>query len=180
MKMFVPLPDKAIRKGKDGRIGTEEFCYNRETDSYICPAGKRLLYGGKTYMNKGKKYLVYCSDAKVCGFCPLASRCLPPSDYSRRVTRWEHADVIDHHRERMVEDKSRVMGLRGSLVEYPFGTLKVWAGVHHFLMRGLAKCHGEFNLMVLCYNIRRVLKEIGVEDFIAYCRHRKEARGIGV
>ncbi len=50
MKMYVPLPDKAICKGKDGRIGTEEFSYDRATDSYVCPAGKRLLPGGQTHM----------------------------------------------------------------------------------------------------------------------------------
>lgn len=72
------------------------------------------------------------------------------------------------------------MDLCGSLVEHNFGILKVWAGVQHFLTRGLAKCRGEFNLMVLCYNFRWVLKEIGVEDFFAYCRYRKEARGIGI
>ena len=87
---------------------------------------------------------------------------------------------MDRHRERMAEDKGEVMGLRGSLVEHPFGTLKVWAGVHHFLMRGLATSRGAFNLMVLCSNFRRVLKEIGVEAFVAYCRHRKEVRGIGM
>ena len=41
---------------------------------------------------------------------------------------------MDRHRERMAEDKGGVMSLGGSLVEYPFGTLKVWAGVG----RGLA------------------------------------------
>ncbi len=60
----------------------------------------------------------------------------------------------------MAADKGVVMGLRGSLVEHPFGTLKVWAGVHHFLMRGLAKCRSEFNLMALCYNFKRVLRNL--------------------
>ncbi len=33
----------------------------------------------------------------------------------------------------MARNTGEVMGLRGSLVEHPFGTLKVWAGVHYFL-----------------------------------------------
>ena len=180
MKMYVPLPDTAMRKGKDGRFGRKDFRDDRETDSYVCPAGRTLDPNGSIYMSRGKRYLVYRSDAGVCGSFPLSSRCLPPSDVSRRVTRWEHADVMDRHRERMAGDKGEVMGRRGSLVEHPFGTLKVWAGVHPFLMQGLAKCRGEFNLMVLCSNFRRVLKAIGVEAFVAYCRYRKEVRGIGL
>ena len=31
------------------------------------------------------------------------------------------------------------MKLRGALVEHPFGTLKRWAGMDHFLMRGPGK-----------------------------------------
>jgi len=58
--------------------------------------------------------------------------------------------------------------------------LKSWAEIHHFLMRSLARCRGEFNLMTLCYNFKRVLKEIGVGAFVAYCRVRKEAQGIGM
>ena len=180
MEMYVPLPDNAIRKGKDGRFGTEDFRYDKATDSYACPAGRKLLHDGRTYMSKGRRYLVYCSSAKVCKACPLAPRCLPRTDFSRRVSRWEHADVMDRHRQRMAGDNGEVMNLRGSLVEHPFGTLKVWAGVHHFLMRGLARCRGEFSLMVLCYNFRRVLNEIGVGAFVAYCRARREVRGTGM
>jgi len=180
MEMYVPLPDIRTRKGRNGRIGSGEFLYDRTTDSYVCPTGHKLVHKGQMSVRKDKRYLLYRSDTRVCKCCPLASRCLSGERSYRPIYRWEHEDVMDRHRQRMADDKGEVMGLRGSLVEHPFGTLKVWAGVHHFLMRGLHKCRGEFNLMALCYNFRRVLKEIGVEAFVAYCRVRKEAQGIGV
>ena len=179
-EMYVPLYDQPGRKGYDGRFGSEDFHHDKATDSYTCPAGQKLVRTGRTTTIRGNRYLIYSPGAKVCGSCPLAPRCLPRTKNSRRINRWEHADVIDRHRQRMAKDNGEVMNLRGSLVEHPFGTLKVWAGVHHFLMRGLAKCRGEFNLMTLCYNFRRVLREIGVGAFVAYCRFRKEARGIGM
>ena len=45
---------------------------------------------------------------------------------------------------------------KGSLVEDPHLTdkLKHRAGMHHFLMRGLEKCRGEFSLMTLAYTTR--------------------------
>ena len=44
-------------------------------------------------------------------------------------------------------------------------------------MRGLAKCRGELNLMTLCYNFKRVLTEIKVQAFIAYCQARMVVQG---
>jgi len=65
-----------------------------------------------------------------------------------------------------------IMKTRGSLVEHPFGTLKHRAGMHHFLMRGLEKCRGEFSLMASCYNFTRVLNILGVAAFRDYCAQR--------
>ncbi len=67
---------------------------------------------------------------------------------------------------------------RGALVEHPFGTLKHRAGMHHFLMRGLEKCAGEFSLMVLGYNFTRVINTLGVDAFRDYCAQRQENREI--
>ncbi len=69
---------------------------------------------------------------------------------------------------------------RGALVEHPFGTLKRWAGLDFFLMRGLATCQAELNLMVLGSNFRRMLKELGVAVFSTYWQARREIRGRGV
>ena len=87
---------------------------------------------------------------------------------------------MDRHRRYKARDNGEVMNRRGSLVGHPFGTLKVWAEVHHFTMLGLARCRGEFNLMVLCCNFKWVLKEIGVGVLVACCRIRKETSGIGI
>ena len=87
--------------------------------------------------------------------------------------------MMDRHRAGMAKGRE-VMRLRGALVEHPFGTLKRWAGFEYFLMRGLVKCRGEWNLMTLCYNFKRVLSEVKIDDFIAYCQARQEVHGIGM
>jgi len=66
------------------------------------------------------------------------------------------------------------MRQRAALVEHPFGTLKHRAGMHHFLMRGLEKCSGEFSLMVLAYNFTRVLNTLDLSTFRDYCVQRQE------
>ncbi|MFY9260940.1 MAG: transposase, partial [Gallionella sp.] len=65
-----------------------------------------------------------------------------------------------------------ILKKRGAMVEHLFGTLKFRAGMHHFLMRGLEKCRGEFSLMTLSYNFTRVLKIIGLDAFRDHCAQR--------
>ena len=55
--------------------------------------------------------------------------------------------MVRHHRRMATADG--VMRQRGALVEHPLGTLKWWAEINFFLMRGLVKCRGELNLITL-------------------------------
>ena len=68
-----------------------------------------------------------------------------------------------------LELQPEMMRIRRQTVEHPFGTLKHRAGMHHFLMRGLDKCRGEFSLMVLAYNFTRVLNILGIDRLRDYC-----------
>ena len=178
MEVYVPIPKQACRKGKDGRFGSDDFRYDAQDDTVVCPAGQRLVRDGSD-SNKGKLYFNYRSTAAVCRECSLSGRCLAKRESSRRVRRWEHADVIDRHRQKM-RTSAQLMRRRGALVEHPFGTIKRWAGMDHFLMRGLVKCRGEFSLMTLSYNFKRVVNVLGGAAFTEYCRHKQRSGAIGV
>lgn len=69
---------------------------------------------------------------------------------------------------------------RSALVEHPFGTLRRWAGMEHFLMRGLGKCRGEFSLMTLGYNFKRVMNLLGEAALTEYCLQKQRLRTVGV
>ena len=62
------------------------------------------------------------------------------------------------------------MGVRRQTVEHPFGTLKAWMGATHFLTRTLDKVRTEMSLLVLAYNIKRVITIIGVGPLMAAIR----------
>lgn len=170
MQVYVPVPKHASRKGRDGRFGSEDFGYDENTDTCKCPAGQELTRVGSTVIN-GMQYARYGATTEVCRNCPLKDRCLSKSQSARMVHRSEHADVMDRHRRKMNSGGDRVRR-RSALVEHPFGTLKRWAGIDHFLMRGLDKCQAEFSLMTLGYNFKRVINTIGVETFREYCVQR--------
>ncbi len=58
-----------------------------------------------------------------------------------------------------------MMRVRKRTVEHPFGTLKQWMGATHFLTRKLAGVSAEMSLNVLAYNLKRVMKIIGTNQF---------------
>jgi hypothetical protein len=51
--------------------------------------------------------------------------------------------------------------------KHPFGTLKAWMGATHFLTRTLDKVRTEMSLLVLAYNIKRMITILGVEPLMA-------------
>lgn len=175
IEVYVPEPNKNSQAEREGRFTREEFHYQEETNSYLCPAGQELRYK-TTQTRSEKKVYQYRSQTKLCTACPLRLQCLPKKTPYRQVSRWEHEEVLEEHRRRMAAKGREMIAKRACLAEHPFGTWKVWWGWTHFLQRGLAKVRAEMSLFVLTYNFRRVLSILGVEKFWAYCQRRAKNR----
>ena len=97
--------------------------------------------------------------SSACPACPIKDRCTP-GDY-RRITRWEHEEVLEAMQRRLNRNLE-AMTLRRSTVEHVFGTLKHWMGSTHFLTRGIERVSTEMSLSVLAYNMKRVIKILGM------------------
>ena len=61
-----------------------------------------------------------------------------------------------------LDRKPQAMKIRRRTVEHVFGTLKHWMGSTHFLTRTLAHVSTEMSLHVLAYNLKRVIKVLGM------------------
>lgn len=169
--VYVPEPNKTNQVRLQGRFSREDFTYQAERNCYICPGGAELKLQS-TITRNGKRDHQYRSRPKGCASCVLRHQCLPKKTPCRTVTRWEHEEVNEDHRERMKLTGREKMRQRASLSEHVFGTLKQWCGWTHFLLRGLEKVCAEMSLLVLAYNFRRVLTILGLEVFSDYCRKR--------
>ena len=93
----------------------------------------------------------------------MKSKCTPSPQ--RRIKRWEHEAIVEGMLARLaiIPDPMRI---RKRTVEHPFGTLKAWIGSTHFLTRTLERVSTEMSLHVLAYNIKRVMKIIGIEPLM--------------
>jgi transposase len=167
---YVPVPDG--RFGAHGRFDRADFSYDSTADAYHCPAGALLRpMKGRWQNTSGRTEIRYASSKKSCDACRLRARCLTAKAVKRIIGRWEHEEVLERHRARMMGAED-LMRRRSGIVEHPFGTLKCRAGYRHFLVRGFEKVRGEWSLMALCYNLTRVLNILGFEGFVA-CMRKK-------
>jgi len=144
-----------------GRFGKQDFRYVAEDDVYICPAGERLPYRF-TREEGGLRLRRYWTSG--CGGCAIKDRCTPSPQ--RRVSRWEHEEVVDAVQRRLDEDPG-AMRRRRETVEHPFGTIKARMGATHFLMKRLKNVRAEMALSVLAYNLTRALNILGVVPLMA-------------
>ncbi len=156
----LPKPQTSNNRLK-GMFVKADFRYVAEDDEYICPAGERLPYHF-TNVERGQTLHRYWTN--VCQHCAIKNQCTTGKE--RRVTRWEHEDILDEVQRRLDENPEK-MRMRRATVEHPFGTIKCWMGATHFQMRTLKKVATEMALHVLAYNLKRVIKIIGIRPLIA-------------
>lgn len=98
-----------------------------------------------------------------CPRCPIKEKCTPSQQ--RRVSRWEHEAVLERMQRRL-DLTPGAMRIRRQTVEHPFGTIKHWMGASHFLTRTLDRVSTEMSLHVLAYNLKRVMRIMGVMGLI--------------
>ena len=159
----LPKPMTSSAKSK-GRFGKQDFVYLPEEDAYRCPAGEKLRY---YYSNVERGLTLRRYWTTACHTCPLRSRCTTAKE--RRITRWEHEDVLEAVQRRL-DLNPGAMRQRREVVEHPFGTIKMRMGAVHFLMKTLPKVTGEMALHVLAYNLTRVLNILGIQPLMAVLR----------
>ena len=156
---YIPRTQTSGNQAK-GLFGKQDFIYRPEDDEYECPAGQRLIHRTTTTSNGQliKRYWFNrCSDCKMKNQCTTGKE--------RRVSRWEHEDVLEKVDARM-DQNPLMMRVRKATAEHPFGTIKSWMGSTHFQMKTLERVSGEMSLHVLAYNMKRVMKILGVVPLI--------------
>ena len=161
----VTLPKPLTSGAKaQGRFTKQDFRYLSDEDVYICPAGERLTYRF-TREEAGLAIRRYWTN--VCPDCPMKALCTPSKQ--RRVSRWEHEEVLEAVQRRL-DENPEAMRQRRETVEHPFGTIKSRMGATHFLMKRLKNVRTEIALSVLAYNLTRVMNILGIGPLLAAMR----------
>jgi len=147
------------RKGVPAReFHVDRFVYDVGTDAFVCPAGNTLVF---SYLDRAHQKNIRVYRTGACFSCDFFMTKCTLNKHGRTLWRWEHAEVLDEMRDRMLREPEK-LALRKSLVEHPFGTMKRAFNQGYLLLKGLKKVNGEIGFTMLAYNLRRVLNILGL------------------
>ncbi len=163
IKAIVPKSTTSTAKA-GGRFDRADFIYDAKKNEYRCPAGQQLIW---RYSNSERGLTLHRYWSSHCQQCAIKGQCTPGEQ--RRVTRWEHEEVLEAMQARL-DHAPDSMRIRRQTVEHPFGTIKLWMGSAHFLTKTLKRVSTEMSLHVLAYNLKRVMKILGPEVLMAEMR----------
>src|SRR5436190_7314544 len=162
IETYVAFKEQPSVKHLQKEFLSTQFIYNKEEDSYTCPAGETLISLGTGHYKKGDagetsyRFKTYRTDG--CKTCALKKHCTKLN--KRIIHRSEYQDAVEKNNENIRQNPDYYKR-RQSICDHPFGTIKRQWGYTYTLVKGLHKVNGEMNLIMLVYNIKRTLSLLG-------------------
>jgi hypothetical protein len=99
---------------------------------------------------------VYCSTHREDAHSERRYDYRPPEKSQRKRLKLTHPTLIAMREKLATETGKAIYKLRAQSVEPVFGIIKSVMGFRSFQLRGLEKVRGEWNLVCLSYNIKRL------------------------
>ncbi len=181
---YVPEPEKARgaaeRDGIDPEFALDKFAYDPSTDTIVCTAGHRMTplpIIRKSWRQRPEGIAIRVFRTSQCHSCPhFMTRCTHnPS--GRRIQRPENEEFLEAMRARLRDvEGDRILSIRKSVVEHPFGTIKRAFNQGYLLLKGLRKVTGEMGLTMIAYDLRRLLSLVGTSGLLAHLSTRPRGR----
>ena len=149
----------ASREGKQAGNAYDKsnFTYHPEDDVYVCPAGNVLHLKHTQHAQDDQKPTKWVYECQDCGGCPFQKECAKARSGLRTITRTESDPKRESMRTKVQGEAGRaVYGQRKAIVEHVWGEIKQIMGFRQFHLRGLKKVDGEFTLVAIAYNVRKL------------------------
>ncbi|UKS27094.1 IS1182 family transposase [Paenibacillus sp. HWE-109] len=144
-------------KKKNNAYDKTNFTYVPESDYYLCPAGQELTLKRTVHANDAEKPTTWVYECSACSECPFRDECVKSKTGKRSITRSEHDPLREEMRTKVQSDEGKaVYRMRKAIVEPIWGQLKEVQGFRQFHLRGEDKVSGEFILLSLSHNIRKL------------------------
>lgn len=149
------IPPQLAHK-KPNPFAKDTFSYDSEQDTYMCPAGQKLLR--KRYNPAKKQHEYGQASHGQCKNCPLRQECTPKRG-SRIIQRLLYQEDVDRGREltKTREYKSQ-MRKRKHVIESLFGEAKEFHGLRRARFRGLDRVTIQVLWTATVLNIKRLVK----------------------
>lgn len=137
-----------------------DFEYNKENDQYTCPAKQILATNGTVY-NKAGHLVKHYKNRQACKKCHLRALCTKNKN-GRFIERSIYQEDLENNQQRVLNNPDYYR-LRQQITEHQFGTLKRQWDFSYTLLKGKQHVLSEVNLMMICYNLKRLLSILGLK-----------------
>src|SRR5215475_10562668 len=133
--------------------GPEHFTYQPESNSYSCPAGQQLNYGGRSMRNRTYAYI---GTRKRCGACMLKAQCTSGAFRFLAI----HMDEPARQRARELANTPAFANAQRQRkkVEALFAELKNQIGLRRLRLRRLKFVREQFFLAAAAQNLKRLVR----------------------
>ncbi|MCK5677568.1 MAG: IS1182 family transposase [Flavobacteriaceae bacterium] len=152
-------PKESSSTKKNSDFAMKSFVYDKQGDTYACPASEILYTNGKWYnktlKNGRKSYQVKHYKTKACNGCHLRSQCTT-NKHGRLIERTEYQQYVTRNNDR-VNQNPEYYRQRQQIIEHQFGTIKRQWHFDYTLTKGKEKVLGEVYLIFTGYNLRRLM-----------------------
>jgi transposase len=138
---------------KTNLYGIEKFTYVAETNSYQCPAGKRLTYLGVNPRNRNH---IYRATRKRCRECVHKSQCT--TGHYRQLAIHVHEAARQRARERATVPAFAAAQRQRRKVEALFAELKNQIGLRRVRLRRIKHVREQFFLAATAQNLKRLAR----------------------
>jgi len=161
-----PLYNKeGMKPKKAGLYRPEDFDYDRQAGTCICPAGKVLYQNGANCIHNGYIAVKFQGAQRDCIPCTERDKCLrtPEKTKTRQVcffrgkadpTAENYSDIM----KRAIDspEGKALYGRRFATVEPVFGNIRYNKGLDRFTLRGQKKVDTQWKLFCLVHNIEKL------------------------
>ena len=152
----------------------EQFTYDKDNDTYTCPAGSVLKTTCRWYRHsdsrKGRgSYNFKRYTTGKCKGCIQRQNCTGGKQNGRAIDRSEYTEALQANTQR-IDQNPDYYRQRQQIIEHVFGTLKRQRGFTHVLVKGREQVLGEVGLMFIGYNLSRCASILGTKELIKALR----------
>jgi transposase len=143
----------SIHRKRSPYYGPERFTYQPKSNSYLCPAGQQLNYGGRSMRNRTN---VYIGTRKRCGECALKAQCTSAAVRYLAI----HMEEPARQRARMLVNTPEFAKAQRQRkkVEALFAELKNQIGLRRLRLRRLKFVREQFFLAAAAQNLKRLVR----------------------
>ena len=158
-----PIHDKGGKPKQAARYQPQDFDYDPQTGTCICPAGKQIYSNGSGCTINGYAAAKFQGAQRDCMPCTHRDRCLltPQKTKVRQVAffrgKKDGVSYTDKMKARIDSPEGRIQyGQRFATVEPVFGNLRHNKQLNRFTLRGRTKVDAQWKLYCLVHNIEKL------------------------